>query len=466
VAQIAEATTPGMTENPAESRRWRPYQIYLIIILTLVSTSNYMDRMIVPILQEVIKADLQLTDTQLGLLTGPAFALLYSMSGIPIARLAERVNRRKLLSVVVALWSAMTALCGLAPSYFFLAMCRVGVGMGEGGCIPISHSLISDYFRPNQRGLAMAIFSTSAPIAGILIPIAGAYVAHIWGWRVAFMVVGLPGLLVSLLVFRTLREPRVEGGGDSMVVEREAHQSFRADLKWLMNSRAFVYLFLAGAFTGLGNMGTAVFIVSFFSRVHEFTIVQAGSVVALNGVMGLIGTFVGGYFADRYASPAGRSYPIVCAVGMAMAFVFYLAALYVDGWMLALGFVLIANIGTDLKNGPAFATVQNIAPVRMRATAAALYMFAATLIGTGFGPLIVGTLSDVFAQHVFAFAGDFTQSCPGGRAPAGAIADLARACAEASALGLRRAMAVICFMYIGATVTFFLAARSLRAPAS
>ena len=464
MAQTAEVTRPAGVRG--EGKRWRPYQIYLIVVLTLVSTSNYMDRMIVPILQEVIKADLKLTDTQLGLLTGPAFALLYSVSGIPIARLAERVNRRKLLSAVIALWSGMTALCGLAPNYFLLAMFRAGVGMGEGGCIPISHSLISDYFRPNQRGLAMAIFSTAAPIAGILIPIAGAYVAHIWGWRVAFMGVGLPGLLVALLVLRTLREPRVERDRDGQVAETEQHQSFGADLKWLINSRAFVYIFLAGGFTGLGNMGTSVFMVSFFSRVHDFTIVQAGSVVAMNGVMGLIGTFVGGYFADRYASAAGRSYPIVCAVGMAMAFVFYLGALYVDGWMLALGLVLLANIGTDLKNGPAFATVQNIVPIRMRATGAAVYMFAATLIGSGLGPLIVGTLSDIFAQNVFALAGDFTQSCPGGRAPAGASLDLARACADASALGLRRAMAVICLMYIGATVTFVMAARNLRAPAS
>lgn len=449
-----------------QSRRWRPYQIYLIIILTLVSTSNYMDRQIVPILQETIKGDLKLTDTQLGFLTGPAFAMFYSLSGIPVARFAERVNRTKLFAGVITLWSGMTSLCGVAPNFVFLAMCRLGVGVGEGGCIPISHSLISDYFRQNQRGLAMAIYSTSAPIAGILVPIFGAFIAHLWGWRAAFLTVGLPGLLLAIIVLRTVREPRIAADKDGTVADMEKHESFRVDLKWLFNSKPFLFMFLAGAFTGMGNYGMTTFLVSFFVRVHDFTIVEAGTVVALNGVMGLIGTFIGGYFADRYATPSGRSYPAVCGIGIAVAFVTYSSSVFVSGWQIALLLVLIANIGTDLKNGPAFATIQNIVPIRMRATAAAVFMFGATLIGAGFGPMIVGSLSDIFAQWSFLPGMDFTQTCPGGQAAAGATAIVATACEQASALGLRHAMAVICTMYIGATASYYFATRSLKAPAA
>ena len=450
-----------MSVNAAPAGRpwWSGSQIYLLVVLVLVSVSNYMDRQIVPLLQEAIKADLKLSDTQLGMLTGFAFALFYSLGGIPIARLAERLNRVKLLTAVIAVWSVMTGLCGLAPNYAALALCRLGVGMAEGGSIPISHSLIAEKFDRRQRGLAMAIFSTGAPLAGILIPILGGWVAHVWGWRVAFLVVCLPGLFLAMLVWTTLRDARAARELD----EHEKPASFRTDVGWLIRCPPFVCLFLAAAFTGMASNGMTIFLVSFLTRSHGLNLVEAGSVFGLNGIMGLIGTFVGGYLADRYAGPAGRSYPYVCGAGMAVACVFYFGALTIASLPIVFVMIAIANIGTDLKNGPAFATVQNIVPTRMRATAAAVYMLAATLIGTGFGPLIVGGFSDLFAQASFTL-GDFQAMCPGGRAIEGASAALNQACHLAATEGLRHGMMVSTSLYLGAVLFFYLAGRFLQPP--
>lgn len=453
-----------MTDTKAEVASagrtwWSGKQIYLLVVLVLVSVSNYMDRQIVPLLQEAIKTDLRLSDTQLGMLTGFAFALFYSVGGIPIARLAERMNRVKLLTTILTIWSMMTGLCGLAPNYATLALCRLGVGMAEGGSIPISHSLIAEKFNRRQRGLAMAIFSTGAPLAGILIPILGGWVAHLWGWRVAFLTVCLPGLVLAVLVWATLHDDR----SARELSEQERPASFRADLRWLIRCPPFVCLFLAAAFTGMANNGMTIFLVSFLTRSHGLNLVEAGSVFGMNGIMGLIGTFVGGYLADRYAGPAGRSYPYVCAAGMVMACIFYFGALTIASLPIVFVMIALANVGTDLKNGPAFATVQNIVPTRMRATAAAVYMLAATLIGTGFGPLIVGRFSDVFAQGRFT-AGDFQAMCPGGRAIEGASALLNQACHGAAAEGLRHAMMVSTSLYLGAILFFYLAGRFLQPP--
>ena len=193
---------------PSVKLQWRPYQIYLVGLLLLVTVSNYLDRIVIGVLQEPIKIELGLTDRQLGLLTGPAFALFYSVAGIPVARLAERANRAHVLGAAIAVWSVMTALCGTAKNYAVLLLCRVGVGMGEGGCIPVSHSLLADNFSMRQRGVVMSIVSAAPSVATILAPIIGGLVAEYYGWRMAFLIVGLPGLLLAVLVWFTIREPR------------------------------------------------------------------------------------------------------------------------------------------------------------------------------------------------------------------------------------------------------------------
>jgi len=456
-----EADAPARAQAPAT--RWRPYQIYIVALLLLVTVCNYLDRIILGVLQEPIKRELSLSDAQLGLLSGPAFAIFYSVAGIPIARLAERVNRARLLAFVVAFWSAMTAFCGMSVSYVQLLLSRVGVGMGEGGCIPISHSLLAENFSMRQRGVVMSVVSTAPSLATILAPIIGGLVAQQHGWRVAFLAVGLPGVLLAVLVWLTLREPRTQGQAEKAEVEERPKRSFVSDLKWLIANPAFVWVFVGGAFIGLAYNATTVFTVSFMIRSHGLTLAQAGGVLGLSGMVGLIGTFIGGFAADRFADERGRSYVLVPAVGAVLTCIFYVLAFTQSSWAIGMPFLLASSVAYNLKNGPMYAAVQNIVPNTMRATGAAVFMFGATVLGAMVGPVLAGGISDVVSSQRFPAAlGRFAAMCPGGHAAKGAAAEIGAACASASAAGLRTALVTVSLGFALAGLFLVLASRALK----
>lgn len=455
-----EAGAQARAHVPATG--WRPYQIYIVILLLLVTVCNYLDRIIIGVLQEPIKRELSLSDAQLGLLSGPAFAIFYSAAGIPIARLAERINRARLLAFVVAFWSAMTALCGLSQGYVQLLLARVGVGMGEGGCIPISHSLLADNFSMRQRGVVMSVVSAAPSLATILAPIIGGLVAQQYGWRMAFLTVGLPGLLLAVLVWLTLKEPRASGQVAEIKAERPK-STFASDLKWLISNRAFVWVFVGGAFIGLAYNATTVFTVSFMIRSHGLTLAQAGGVLGLSGMVGLIGTFVGGFAADRLADDRGRSYVLVPAVGAVLTCVFYVLAFTQSDWAIGMPFLLASSVAYNLKNGPMYAAVQNIVPGAMRATGAAVFMFGATVVGAMVGPVLAGGISDMVSSQRFpATLGQFAAMCPGGHAAKGAVAEIGAACATASAAGLKTALVSVSFGFVLAGLFLILASRALK----
>lgn len=451
-----------MSEAAAEPTRvkWTKYQIYVVALLLLVTVCNYLDRIVLGVLQEPIKHELRLADWQLGLLSGPAFAILYSVAGLPVARLAERFNRSTLLSIATGAWSLMTALCAAAQGFGQLLLFRMGVGMAEGGCVPVSHSLLSNYFPAKQRGVVMSFVSAAPSIATILAPVIGGLAAETWGWRAAFLIVALPGVFLALLVRATLKDPRVKAPKESKTAKPA---TFWADVSWLAKTPAFVCVFIGGALIGIGNGGVVAFSVSFLIRNHHLPLSQAGGVVGLTGMTGLIGAFLGGYLSDKFADSRGRSYVLLPAIGSVLAFSLYLAAFTVDTWALALPLLLSAAVAYNLKNGPLYAAVQNIVPSHMRATGAAVFMVAATVIGSMVGPLLTGVLSDLFANGVFPAAlGDFGAMCPGGRAPAAAEAALTAACAGASALGLKYALMANAFSFILAAVFMVLASRTIR----
>lgn len=445
--------------------RLRPYQIYIVALLLLITICNYLDRIVLNVLQEPIKRELGLSDWQLGLLSGPAFALFYSVAGIPVARLAERANRARLMAAVVAVWSTMTALCGFATGFVQLLLCRVGVGMGEGGCLPVSHSLLADNFSMRQRGMVMSVVSTAPSFATILAPIIGGLVAQQWGWRAAFLVVGLPGLVLALITWLTLRDPRDDATAEAKAeIAARPRSTFAADLGWLLRNPAFVLVVIGGAFIGLAYNGVTVFTVSFMMRSHGLTLAQAGGVVGLSGMLGLAGTFIGGFAADRLADARGRSYVLVPAVGGVLTCLFYVLAFTQQNWTIGLPFLLAAAVAYNLKNGPMYAAVQNIVPGTMRATGAAVFMFGATVVGSMGGPLLAGGVSDSVAARAFPVAlGQFHTACPGGRAPKGAAEALAGACAQASASGLQTALVVVSFGFVVAALFLVLASRSLKA---
>jgi predicted MFS family arabinose efflux permease len=427
----------------------------VLALLLAASVCSYVDRYILPLLQETIKIELHLSDSALGLATGPAFAMFYALSSLPVARLAERFDRRKLLTATVAFWSTMTAVTGMANSLSVLVLCRFGVGAGEGGGVPTSHSLLSDYFPRNQRGMAMAVLSMGAPIAGILMPLVGGYVAHVWGWRVAFFALGGAGLVLAAAIYLVLRDPRTGNR-----VPRNEPQPFARDLRWLFGNPAYAWLFAAGALMGIGQAGFGVFLPSLLMRVHGLGLVEAGTVLAIGGVVGVAGTFAGGYLADRFGGGRGQSYPLVCALSAVLTGIGYLGALFSSAWPVVFMFLVLAMCTSDMKTGPNYAAVQNLVPVRMRATAAAVFMIAATLIGSSTGPLLAGIVSDAVADAAFpAHLGEFLAACPGGRAPAGAAASLAEACLAAGGAGLETAMKVVALSYVGAAVAFAMCAR-------
>jgi predicted MFS family arabinose efflux permease len=452
-----------MIAVPASSfKSWTPTQIYSLALLILLNLSNYLDRTIIGILQQPMKSELRLEDWQLGIISGPAFALFYSLAGVPIARLAERINRVRLLAVALAIWSSMTALCGAAVNFLHLVIARIGVGAAEGACTPSSHSLIADIFPPRQRGIAMSFLTTSIPIAQLLAPIIGGVIATTWGWRAAFAVVGLPGIALAALIFFTMKEPRDTPGQ----ARAQAPSSFLADMRLLLSDRAFVWLFAASAFMGQSITSTNIFTASYFVRQYELSLTEVGTIVGVgSGLAGLVGTFIGGTLADRYAGQYGRSYPIVCGIGALLAAVFFTIVFTRDVWYVALPFLLLANVSTDMKNGPNFAAAQNLAPAHMRATASAVLMIAAICLGSGLGPLILGVISDSVASASFPAAlGTFSELCVGGRAADGAANDLVTACARASAAGLRGGLMAPCATFVLAGICFIISGRAIRKP--
>ena len=448
---------PTAAPAPLE-RRWSRRKIHLLALLLAASVCAYTDRLILPLLQELIKPELKLSDADLGLATGPAFALFYALSGLPIARLAERFNRVRLLAGAVALWSVMTAACGAVMGLPTLLLARLGVGFGEGGCTPVSHSLLSDHFPARQRGAAMAVLSTGGPLAGVLMPVIGGYVAHVWGWRFAFLFLGITGALLAMLIALTLRDPRATGA-----VAPPRPERLRADLGWLARSPSFVWIFFGGALMGIGQAGFRVFLPSFMIRVHGLSIVEAGTVIGMMGLTGVAGTFIGGWMADRFSGRFGRSYPLTCGIGGLLTGAMYLGALEQRDWTMALIFLLAGALASDLKTAPNYAAVQNVVPPRMRATAAAVFMIAATLIGGSIGPAAAGFVSDHFAGAAFPTAlGAFATVCPGGHAAATAPEAARHACLAASAAGLHAALGVIAFSFLGSGIAFIICSRFFR----
>jgi predicted MFS family arabinose efflux permease len=449
---------PGQKASQRTRLTWSSYQVLLVIVLLMIAVSNYLDRGILAVVQEPIKRELGLSDWQLGLLGGPAFALFYAFAGLPVARLAERVNRAGLLATCVGIWSAMTALCGTAHNFIQLAVCRFGVGAGEGGSLPISHSLVSDNFNVRQRGFVLSILSSAPSIANVLTPIIGAIVAQRFGWRVAFFAVGLPGILIALAAWLVIRDRRSE-----VATAARPKSNFIVDVRWLVRNRAFVFVFIGGAFTGMGVYGISLFEISFLIRSHDLTLAQAGTVRSVLGIAGLVGTVIGGLAADRFADDRGRSYVVVPAIGSAVTCVLYFVAFSQSFWPVVLTFLVLAHIAYNTKNGPVFAAVQNIVPGHMRATGAAVYMIAATVLGSALGAPLTGAASDYFAtQHFPVDLGDFALVCHGGRAVAGSTAAVAAGCEIAVAEGLRGALMLITVVFALASLCLFISARTIR----
>jgi MFS family permease len=387
------ATTPGGASLS------KGYVNYALGLLLVIYTLNFLDRQIVNILAEPIKKDLGLTDTQLGALTGLAFAVVYTLLGIPIARFADRpsANRVVVIASALSVWSAFTALCGLAQNYYQLLAARIGVGVGEAGCTPPAHALISDKVAPEKRASALALYSMGVPIGSLLGLAIGGAIAATLGWRWGFILVGLPGLLLALITVLTLKEPRRLGAARAIAGAKPTG-SFLSAVRELSTKKAYWWACFAAAVISFLGYGQIAFLGSFYARVHHMPIGQIGLLLGLMiGISGVIGTFAGGQIADAAARRDTRAYMTVPAVAIVLGGPFFVAAMLSQDAMTSILLLAVPTALNSLWYGPVYAAVQSIVPPRLRATAVAIMLFIVNMIGLGLGPLTMGLVSDYFA---------------------------------------------------------------------
>ncbi len=385
------AFSDGDTDAPVPG-----YSSYVLGVLVGAYVLNYIDRLIVSILLDPIKKDLGVSDAAMGLLTGFAFSVFYALLIIPIARLADTRSRRNLLAAGIAFWSLMTSLCGLAHGYLQLLLARIGVGIGEAAGVAPSHSLISDYFPPHRRARAFGIYSAAIYLGIMCGLILGGLLTEMFSWRVAFVVVGLPGLFLALLVKTTVREPQ-RGNLDTLPVQ-EARE-FGEVLRFIRHQRAYVCLVVGISLVAFQSNGFNVWVPALLGRVHAIRIGEIGITLGiLKGVCGVLGTLSGGWLADHLGErdvkwhlllPAGSN-----LLGGLLLAIFALWKSYAG----ALAIYAVATIVLATTFGPVFALAQNLVHVRMRALAAAIVLGTTTLLGGG-GPLWVGVMNDFWASQ-------------------------------------------------------------------
>ena len=397
-----------MTSSPYSSG----YRAYVLFILVVVYTFNFMDRQIVGILAVPIKEELLLSDTQLGLMGGLAFALFYTFLGIPVAWLADRSNRTWIITVALTVWSGMTALCGLANNFIQLFLARLGVGVGEAGGVAPAYSLIADYFPPQQRARALGVYSFGVPIGSAMGIFLGGVLANTLGWRSAFIIVGLAGVLIAPIFKLTMREPKrgqFDGTGDDVTPA-----PISAVFNKLKQKRSFWLLCLGAASSSMAGYGLVFWLPSFFVRSYGeilpaffswlpeamlpgggspllFASYFYGTILLIGGIAGL---WFGGSLGDKYGEHNKAAYARVPAFAFLAAVPFFFFGVMLDS--LAVGFFafLFPTALSLAWLGPVLSAFQHLVQPNMRAVASAIFLFINNLIGLGLGNLVIGALSD------------------------------------------------------------------------
>lgn len=388
-----------MSEGASQAgieQRWR-----VLALLCAIFALASIDRQIIGLLQEPIKHEFALSDGQLGLMTGFAFAIFYTTLSLPAARLVDRgANRTILLALALSVWSVMTALCGIATSYAQLLLARAGVGVGEAGCSPPSLTLISDYFPRRERGLAMGIFSLGIPLGSMIGLIGGGWAAQHFGWRGALLLVGLPGLLLALAFKLTVREPP-RGMAEGRAAAPLPSAPLRDVAKCLLAKPTYIHLILGASLAAFCSVGVLVWFPAFFMRSYHVGLAEVGLWWGLiAGVAGIGGSFAGGWLSDRFARRNPAFMMAVPGAAMLLSIPLSLLALTADGWNAALGLLVIPAFLLNLWIAPTMALTQTLAPLQMRGLTGASIAFFTNMIGPGLGPLILGTASDMLGRSM------------------------------------------------------------------
>jgi MFS family permease len=396
----AESFAGDAPTEAARASMMRPaYRNYVVAMLAVGFTLNFLDRQIMSILMQPIKTEMHLSDTALGFLSGLAFAIFYAALGIPVSRLADRGSRRGVMALSMALWSFATAACGITQNFIQLFLARIGVGVGEAGFTPSGIAMIADYFPRAQRGIATGILNTGPMFGMMLGLLIGGWAASAYGWRTAFTIAGLPGLAFAILFWFTVREPW-RGMADGAPPVKHAQPPAGASIVLLWRNRTYRFLVLGAALSAFGLYGLSTWMPSFLARSHGLKPREIGETLGpLIGVIGGIGMVVGGYLTDRLARRDDRWNFWMPAIASALSLPAAAAALLVDGTHLAIGLYALAYFLNVLWVAPTFVAIQALVPTTIRVSATAWKLLFTNLIGLGLGPQFVGAASDLLAKR-------------------------------------------------------------------
>ena len=418
---------------------------WTIVALFLLNCLNYIDRLLFSVAQEMIKVDLHLSDFQLGLIGGPAFAILYTLFSFPIARAADRGQRVGIIAVSLMLWSAMTAFCGIATNFLQMLVGRAAVSIGEAGCTPASHSLISDAFPARRRTTVIAIFGVAGPFGAIVAAVAGGALIAAYGWRTAFLVCGVFGIALALLFRATVPEPQRSQPPPTHPA------SFLDTIRPLLVRRSFALGAAAGGLAGIGSYSNQQYMVSFLMRGHGLSLASASLLMGLViGGVGIVFTLLGGPLMDV----GRRRYPRIKgwlpSVGLLWCGSLYAVAFQLPTVAPALALMVLASMGQHFYMPAMYAHGQDVAPPPMRAMASAIIIATSSFLGYGLGPPLIGLVSDILGEAARVSAGLSLAEC---------VKRSVEACEAASAQGLRMSLSFGSCFFILAAGLFALASR-------
>ena len=443
-----------MQEHPLLSAR---YRARFVGILFLVCFLNLADRTVFSVVAPMMRVELKLSDTQIGMLQGLAFALLYGGLGIPVGWLAERYSRVRIIAIATAFWSAATALSGVATSFGTMLLTRIGVGTGEAGFTAPTSSLVADHFPRERRASGMSLIMLGLPLGAMVGALLAGMIAQHWGWRAVFFCFGIPGVLVACATWFGLTEPP-RGLADGAGAKRAPPPPMRVVLSHIWNTASLRWIVIGGSICSIGIQGVAQFMVLYFVRSFDMPIRSAAALFGvLSGLSLAVGLVLGAFGTDKASSRDPKWWVIAPAVALVLTTACFVVGFRSGTINMAVVLIGLGCLGAMIHYGPTVGLIQNLTPVNMRSSTSAVFAMLYALAGTGIGPTYVGFFSDRIAAGAFAQEGYLALCRPGAIAPG-----MAEACAAAARTGLIGALSLCVLAYAVAAVFYALASLTLR----